>query len=49
MVSKKNKNAARLKRHIRVRGKISGTSERPRLCVYRSTNNISAQIIADVK
>ncbi len=49
MVSKKNKNAARLKRHIRVRGKISGTSERPRLCVYRSTNNISAQIIDDVK
>ena len=49
MVSKKNKNAARLKRHIRVRGKISGTAERPRLCVYRSTNNISAQIIDDVK
>ena len=49
MVSKKNKNAARLKRHIRVRGKVSGTAERPRLCVYRSTNNISAQIIDDVK
>ena len=49
MVSKKNKNAARLKRHIRVRGKISGTAECPRLCVYRSTNNISAQIIDDVK
>ena len=49
MVSKKNKNAARLKRHIRVRGKISGTAERPRLAVYRSTNNISAQIIDDVK
>ena len=49
MGSKKNKNAARLKRHIRVRGKISGTAERPRLCVYRSTNNISAQIIDDVK
>jgi len=49
MVSKKNKNAARLKRHIRVRGKVSGTAERPRLAVYRSTNNISAQIIDDVK
>jgi large subunit ribosomal protein L18 len=49
MVSKKNKNAARLKRHIRVRAKISGTAERPRLAVYRSENNISAQIIDDVK
>ncbi len=49
MVSKKNKNAARLKRHVRVRAKIAGTSERPRLAVYRSLNNISAQIIDDVK
>ncbi|MCQ2355005.1 MAG: 50S ribosomal protein L18 [Clostridia bacterium] len=49
MVSRKDKNAARLKRHIRVRSKISGTAERPRLAVYRSTNNISAQIIDDVK
>ena len=49
MVSKKDKNAARLKRHIRVRAKISGTADRPRLAVYRSTNNISAQIIDDVK
>ena len=49
MVSKKDKNAARLKRHIRVRAKISGTSERPRLAVYRSNANISAQIIDDVK
>ena len=49
MVSKKNKNAARLKRHIRVRAKISGTTERPRLAVYRSNANISAQIIDDVK
>ena len=48
MVSKKDKNAARLKRHIRVRAKISGTAERPRLAVYRSENNISAQIINDV-
>ena len=49
MVSRKDKNAARLKRHIRVRAKISGTAERPRLAVYRSENNISAQIIDDVK
>ena len=48
MVTKKNKNAARLKRHVRVRAKISGTPERPRLAVYRSLNNISAQIIDDV-
>jgi large subunit ribosomal protein L18 len=47
MVSKKDKNAARLKRHIRVRAKISGTSERPRLAVYRSNANIYAQIIDD--
>ena len=49
MVSKKDKNAARLKRHIRVRAKISGTSERPRLAVYRSNANIYAQIIDDIK
>ena len=38
-----------MQRHKRVRGKISGTAECPRLCVYRSTNNIYAQIIDDVK
>ena len=48
MVSKINKNAMRLKRHIRVRGKISGTPERPRLNVFRSNANIYAQIIDDV-
>jgi len=47
MVSLKDKNAARLKRHARVRSKISGTSARPRLCVYRSNANISAQVIDD--
>ncbi|MGN1207749.1 MAG: 50S ribosomal protein L18, partial [Eubacteriales bacterium] len=36
MVNKSNKNAQRLKRHTRVRSKISGTAERPRLAVYRS-------------
>ena len=48
MVSRKDSNAQRLKRHKRVRAKISGTAECPRLSVYRSTNNITAQIIDDV-
>ena len=48
MVSKKDSNKARLHRHLRVRGKISGTAARPRLSVYRSSKNISAQIIDDV-
>ena len=47
MVSRKDSNQQRLKRRKRVRGKISGTAERPRLCVYRSLANISAQIIDD--
>lgn len=49
MVSKTNSNAARLKRHSRVRSKISGTSERPRLDVFRSNSHIYAQIIDDSK
>ena len=49
MVSKKDSNAARLHRHKRVRGKISGTAECPRLNVYRSENHIYAQIIDDVQ
>ena len=49
MVSKKDSKAARLHRHTRVRGKISGTAERPRLDVYRSLNHIYAQVIDDVK
>ena len=49
MIKKANKNAERIRRHIRVRRKISGTSECPRLCVYRSNNNIYAQVIDDVK
>ena len=48
MVSKVNKNAMRLKRHVRVRGKISGTPECPRLNVFRSNANIYAQIIDDI-
>ena len=47
MVSKKDKNAARKRRHARVRAKISGTPECPRLCVYRSNMHISAQVIDD--
>ena len=38
----------RRRRHIRVRRKISGTAERPRLCIYRSNSNIYVQIIDDV-
>ncbi len=49
MVTKKDKNIQRVKRHARVRAKISGTTERPRLAVYRSNSHISAQIIDDVK
>ncbi|MBR2474022.1 MAG: 50S ribosomal protein L18 [Clostridia bacterium] len=48
MITKKDTNKARIQRHKRVRAKISGTAERPRLCVYRSNANISAQIIDDV-
>ncbi len=49
MVNRPDTKKARLRRHKRVRGKISGTAECPRLCVFRSTNNIYAQIIDDVK
>ena len=48
MVKTINKKAMRLHRHVRVRGKISGTPERPRLNVFRSNANIYAQLIDDV-
>lgn len=48
MVSRQDSNIARKKRHTRVRGKISGTAECPRLNVYRSLSNIYAQLIDDV-
>ena len=48
MISKPDKNKTRQKRHARVRGKISGTAECPRLNVYRSNKNIYAQVIDDV-
>ena len=47
MVNKPDTNKARLRRHRRVRGKISGTAERPRLNVFRSSANIYAQVIDD--
>ena len=48
MVSRQDSNIARKKRHVRVRGKISGTDECPRLNVYRSLANIYVQLIDDV-
>ena len=48
MVSNTNRKLERERRHVRVRNKVSGTAERPRLCVYRSNTNIYAQIIDDV-
>ena len=49
MISKIDRKATRERRHLRVRKKISGTAECPRLCVYRSNTNVYAQIIDDVK
>ena len=49
MVSKTDRKMERERRHERVRTKVSGTPERPRLCVYRSNANIYAQIIDDTK
>ncbi|MBR1841869.1 MAG: 50S ribosomal protein L18 [Oscillospiraceae bacterium] len=48
MIKRPDTNAQRIKRHVRVRAKISGTPERPRLNVFRSKQNIYAQIIDDV-
>ena len=48
MFNKRDRNEVRVIRHERVRKKISGTPERPRLCVYRSNANIYAQVIDDV-
>ena len=48
MIKRPDTRGQRIKRHTRVRGKISGTAERPRLCVFRSESNIYAQIIDDV-
>ncbi len=48
MVKKTDRKMERARRHLRVRRKISGTQDRPRLCVYRSNKNIYVQIIDDV-
>ena len=48
MVKKTDRKMERARRHARVRRKISGTPERPRLCVYRSNKNIYVQVIDDV-
>ena len=48
MVSKVNRKLERERRHIRVRRKISGTTEIPRLCVYRSNNHLYVQIVDDI-
>ena len=48
MFKKEDRQENRVRRHLRVRKKVSGTSERPRLSVYRSEKNIYAQIIDDV-
>ena len=49
MITKINRKAEREKRHLRVRNKISGTPERPRLCVFRSNTNLYVQVIDDTK
>ena len=49
MISKTDRKAERVRRHARVRNKISGTAECPRLCVFRSNTGVYAQIIDDVK
>ena len=48
MVGKTDRKFERTRRHIRVRRKLSGTAETPRLCVYRSNANVYAQVIDDV-
>lgn len=49
MVNKDNRSKVRVEKHRKIRNKISGTTERPRLCVFRSNNHIYAQIVDDVK
>lgn len=49
MIKKESRNSIRERKHARVRAKISGTSECPRLCVFRSNKHIEVQVIDDVK
>ncbi len=48
MISKGDKNKARLKRHLRIRKNVTGTADRPRLSIFRSSKHIYAQLIDDV-
>ena len=48
MIKKINRKEERQRRHTRVRNKISGTPERPRLCIFRSNNNLYVQVIDDI-
>lgn len=48
-MANKSRSAARVRRHIRVRKSVFGTPERPRLCVFRSLNDIYAQVIDDIE
>ena len=47
MVSKESRQTIRVKKHMKIRNRFSGTSERPRLAVFRSNNHMYAQIIDD--
>ena len=49
MITKPNRKVSRLKRHMRIRRQLAGTTERPRLCVFRSNKHIYVQIIDDIK
>ncbi len=49
MIKKASRSKVRVKKHLKIRNKISGTAERPRLAVFRSNNHIYAQVIDDVK
>lgn len=49
MIKKVSRAEIRVKKHKKIRNKLNGTSERPRLCVFRSNNHIYAQVIDDVK
>ena len=47
-MAKYNSHTSRIRRHTRVRAKVSGSPERPRLCIFRSLNHIYAQVIDDI-
>lgn len=49
MIKKASRQSVRVKKHLKIRNKISGTTERPRLAVFRSNNHMYAQIIDDLK